>query len=152
MRGRCGRGSGPRDCRPWKIVGVEVQHEITASGAQPLVERPPFDGRTRRQRPAGQHGRAVLLAYRGGAVGGLVVDDDDLGEVRIAGERREASGEPPFFISGRSERADRPLGYRARRGERRAPAASSPEPAHQSQRRGELAGAKDHHAASARGA
>jgi hypothetical protein len=31
-------------------------------------------------------------------VGGLVVHDDDLGEVRIAGERREASGEAPFFI------------------------------------------------------
>jgi hypothetical protein len=37
------------------------------------------------------------------------VDGDprnDLGEVRIAGERREASGEASFFISGRSERAD----------------------------------------------
>jgi hypothetical protein len=152
VRGRCGRGSGPRDYRPWKIVGVEVQHDIAPSGAQPLVERPPFDGRTRRQRPAGRHGRAVLLPYRGGAVGGLVAEDDDLGEVRIAAERREASGEAPRFISDRSERADRPLGIWARRRERRVPAASSPGPTHQSQRRGELAGAKDHHAALASGA
>ena len=137
---------------PWKIFSVEEEHEIAASGAQPLVERPSFAGRTRRQRPAGQPGRAVLLAYRGGSVGGLVVHDDDLGEVRIADERREASGEPPFFITGQSARADRPLGIRPRRRERRARATSSPEPAHEPERRGELAGAKDHHAASTRGA
>lgn len=152
MGGGAVEGAGRVTTGRWKIIGVEEEHEIAASGAQPLVERPPLVGRTRRQRPAGQHSRAVLLAYRGGAVGGLVVHDDDLGEVRIAGERREASGEPPFFISGQSDRADRPLGIRARRRERRARAASSPEPAHESQRRGELAGAKDQHAASARGA
>jgi hypothetical protein len=129
---------------PWKIFGVEEEHEIAASGAQPLVERPPLAGRTRWQRPAGQPARALLLAYRGGAVGGLVVHDDDLGEVRIAGEHREASGEPPFFITGQSHRADRSLGIRPRRRERRARATSSPEPAQ--------AGAKDHHAAFARGA
>lgn len=89
---------------PWKIFGVEEEHEIATSGAQPMVERPPLAGRTRRQRPAGQSGRAVLLAYGGGAA------------------------------------------------ERRARAASSPEPAHESQRRGDPAAAKDHHAASARGA
>lgn len=94
----------------WKMIGVEEEHEIAASGAQPLVERPPLVGRTRRQRPAGQHGRALLLAYCGGAVGGLVVH------------------------------------------ERRARAVSSPEPAHESKRRGERAGANDHHSASARGA
>jgi hypothetical protein len=52
----------------------------------------------------------VLLAYRRGAVGGLVVH------------------------------------------ERRARAVSSPEPAHESQRRSERAGANDHHSASERGA
>jgi hypothetical protein len=93
-----------------------------------------------------------VLTGRGGAVGGLVVHDDDLGEVRIAGERREASGEAPFVISSRYDRADRALGIRARRRERGALTASSREPAHQHERRGELAGAKDHHAASARGA
>lgn len=79
-------------------MGVEEEHEIAASGAQPLVERPPL----------------------GGVAGRLVVHDDDLGEVRIAGERPVR-------------------------------AASPPEPAHESQRRGEPAG-EDHHAASAWGA
>jgi hypothetical protein len=145
------RGERPREPGAWKSVGVEEEHEIAASGAQPLVERPRLSGPTQGQRQAGQHGRAVLLADRGGAVGGLVVYDDDLGEVRLAGEPREASGEAPFFISSRYNRADRALGIRARRRERRAPAASSREPAHQHERRGELAGAKDHHAAWARG-
>jgi hypothetical protein len=144
-------GERPRELGPWKSVGVEEEHEIAASGAEPLVERARLAGPTRRQRPAGQHGRAALAGC-GGAVGGLVVHDDDLGGLRIAGERREASGEAPFFISSRYDRADRVLGIRARRRERGALPASSREPARQHERRVELAGAKDHHAASARGA
>ena len=110
MGGAAVDGAGRVSTGRWKMIGVEEEHEIAASGAQPLVDSPPLVGRTRRQRPAGQHGRAVLLAYPGGAVGGLVVH------------------------------------------ERRARAASSPEPAHKSQRRSERAGANDHHSASARGA
>jgi hypothetical protein len=129
---------------PWKSVGVEEEHEIAASGAQPVVERARLAGPTRRQRPAGRHGR-VALADCGGAL-------DDRGELRIAGERREASGEAPFFIWSGCDCADRVLGIRARRRGRGALPASSREPARQHERRGEPAGAKDHHAASARGA
>jgi hypothetical protein len=93
----------------------------------------------------------AAVAGRGGAAGGLV-RDDDLGKLRIAGERREASGEAPPFILNRCDRADRVLGIRGRRRERGALPASSPEPARQPERRGEPAGARDHHAASATGA
>lgn len=43
-------------------------------------------------RAARSHDGHAVPAGRGGAVGGLVVHDDDLGEVRIAGERRELAG------------------------------------------------------------
>jgi hypothetical protein len=144
-------GERPREPGPWKSVGVEEEHEIAASGARPVVERARLAGPTRRQPRAGQHGRAALAGC-GGAVGGLVVHDDDLGELRITGERRKAAGEAPFFISSVCDRADRVLGIRARRRERGALPASSREPARRHERRGELAGAKGDHAASGRGA
>jgi hypothetical protein len=130
-------GERPRELGPCKSVGVEEEHEIAASGPQPLAAPACLAGPIRRQR---------------GAVGGLVVHDDDLGELRIAGERREASGEAPFLISSRCDRADRVLGIRARRRARGALPAPWREPAHQHERRGERAGANDHNAASARGA
>ena len=55
------RGERPREPGPWKSVGVEEEHQI-ASRTQPLVERPRLSGRSQRQRRAGEHGRAVLLA------------------------------------------------------------------------------------------
>jgi hypothetical protein len=130
-------GERPRELGPCKSVDVEEEHEIAASGAQPLAARARLAGPIRLQR---------------GAVGGLVVHDDDHGERRIAGERRGAFGEAPFSISSRCDRADRVLVIRAPRGERGALPASSRELARQHERRGELAGANDHHAASARGA
>jgi hypothetical protein len=144
-------GERPLELGPWKSVGVEEEHEIAASGAQPLAARARLAGPTRRQRRAAQRGRAALAGC-GGAVGGLVVHDDDLGKLRIASERREASGEAPFFISSWYDRAVRLLGIRARRRERGALSASSREPACQHERRRELARAKDHHPASSRGA
>jgi hypothetical protein len=128
-------GERPRELGPCKSVGVEEEPEIAASGPQALAARACLAGPIRRQR---------------GAVGGLVLPDGDLGDLRIAGERREASGEAPSLSSSRCDRADRALGIRARRGERGALPAPSREPAHQEERRGVLAGANDHHAGSVR--
>jgi hypothetical protein len=84
-------GERPREPGPCKSVGVKGEHEIAASGAQPLVEREPLAGPTRRQRAAGRRGNAVLTG-RGGAVGGgVVVHDDDLGELAGANDRHAAS-------------------------------------------------------------
>ena len=134
-------GGRAREPGPWKSVGVEEEHEIVASAARTLVERASLAGPTPRPRRAGC----------GGAGGGLGVHDDHVGEVRIAGERREASGDAPLFISSRCNRADRLLRIGARRRERGALPASSYEPARAHERRGEPVVAKDHLAASARG-
>jgi hypothetical protein len=93
----------PRELGPWKSVGVEEEHEIAASGAQPLVERARLAGPTRRQR-------------RGSAVGGLSVHDDDLGEVRlgIRARRRERGALPASSRepARQHDRRDEPAGAR----------------------------------------
>jgi hypothetical protein len=144
-------GERPRELGPWKSVGVEEEHEIAASGAHPVVERARLAG------PTGGSARpASTAAARWPAA---AARSEGSSSTTMISAR---SGSP---VSGARHPPRRPSSSRAGTTaliecsafglgdvSRGALPASTRERARQHECGGELAGATDHHAASARGA